>query len=52
MVEQATTTATVDENGRITIPKGAREALDILDTRASLEIEIEVLERYPDGDTQ
>ena len=52
MVDQTTTTAQVDENGRLTIPKGTREALDLIDTRADLKIELTVLRRKSGGDDE
>ena len=52
MVDQTTTTTQVDENGRLTIPKGTREALDLIDTRADLKLEIDVLRRNPEGDNE
>lgn len=41
-MQTATTTVTVDEQGRTTIPKPAREKLGINGERAKVEVEVRV----------
>lgn len=45
MVNEATTTVQMDGEGRITVPKSTRKALDVDDEAADLELDIRVLQR-------
>ncbi|MCH7661488.1 MAG: AbrB/MazE/SpoVT family DNA-binding domain-containing protein [Euryarchaeota archaeon] len=45
MAEKASATVQMDENGRVTIPKSTRKALDIDGETAHLDLDILVLKR-------
>lgn len=52
MADEASATVQIDENGRVTIPKSTRKALNIDGKTAHLDLDIRVLERTeedPDG---
>lgn len=52
MADEASATVQIDKNGRVTIPKSTRKALDIDGKTAHLDLDIRVLERTeddPDG---
>jgi len=45
MVDEATSTVQLDTQGRLNIPAAVRRALDIYDRKATLRLDIEVLDR-------
>ena len=57
MAEKASATVQMDENGRVTIPKSTRKALDIDGVGADLDLDVLVLGREErqepaDGDNE
>jgi len=50
MADKASTTRQMDSNGRVTIPKSVRRALELEGKSADIVIDIEVLNRHGETD--
>ena len=50
MAEKASATVQVDENGRMYLPASTRKVLEIHGGSASLDLDVEVLERHGEND--